>query len=445
MIDKKAGFISLVLFCAAMAPFGTTGTAMAGGEDIGASHDASAISDPLQYANDAIARYRPLKCKKSKSPLFRAGPSDLLELEIISDFRRINADTYDEEGGDSGVISYLDKKNRRQYVPVFIKDRGNSRRDSCEWVPLRITFESPKVKKKLDRSLGDSSRDGDRLVRTYNELKAMRKGVPLLKGTSQKDNIFRKLGDDIKIVTHCGKSTWRHVGGDTKEEQENRLLQEYYIYQVLDQMKSTTLKTRLAEITYRDPGGNLLLTRKAFFREPKSKLAKRCGLSNKSYPGVAVKGFNKTSLFQLELFNQFVYSKDYDLEEESNINVLYGKDGQKYVGPYDFDLSGIIAPEYRPNRKTVEENLKENFQPWLKSRDGDEMAIVQIFFMVRKKAKMRNVLTSSLLNEEKKAHMLNWFDSYMAALEQFLERNRALKPELIKGLELWSRSKKKRK
>ena len=70
------------------------------------------------------------------------------------------------------------------------------------------------------------------------------------------------------------------------------------------------------------------------------------------------------------------------------------------------------------------------------------MAIVQVFFMVSKKEKMLRVLVTSLLNEEKKAHMLNWFDSYMGALKQFLKRNKALKPELIGGLELLSQSKK---
>ena len=327
MINSKAVFIFLVLF-PILTGIEIVNTSIAGGADTEAPKDAKIASKHKQYAKELFDRYKPLKCKKSKSPLFRADPSDLLKLEIISNFNRINTDTYDEEGGDSGVISYVDRVKTTQYVPVFIKDRGNSRRDSCEWVPLRIKFESPRIKEELDRSLEALPQEQDRLVSIYNELGTRRKDDPLLKGTSQKNNIFRKLGDDIKIVTHCGKSTWKRVGGDAQEQQENRLLLEYYIYQVLDQTRSTILKTRLAEITYKDPTGNVMLTRKAFFREPNSKLAKRCGLSHKSPQGIETKDLDEVSSFQLDLFNNFVYSKDYDREEGLNIIYLYGKEGQ---------------------------------------------------------------------------------------------------------------------
>ena len=384
-------------------------------------------------ASAIIERYRPLHCKSSKSPLFQAGPNDLLRLDIISDFAHVNKETYSETGGDSAIISYLDKNGERKYIPAFVKDRGNSRRDFCEWVPLRIIFESPDIEKQLERTLKNIPPGEEKLVKMYRELKAIRK-KPLTKGVGQKDNIFRKLGDDIKLVTHCGKSTWKRVGGDTQEEQEERLLQEYYIYQVLNQLHSVTLKTRLAEVTYRDPAGNILITRKAFFREPRSRLAKRCGLSNHPYPSIESNGINPVSWFQLELYNEFVYFKDYG-RDGRNVNWLYRNDGQIFAGPYDFDLSGIIVPDYRPNSNSLEGNLQDYFQSWINLHDGDEMAAVQIFFIVAHKKSMRKVLEESLLNEKKRTHMLNWFDSYMAVLEQFVKTNRQLMPTLFNELE----------
>jgi len=392
------------------------------------------FSSASSRIDTVIKRYWPLQCKQSKSPLFQADANDVLKLEIISDFAHVNKETYSETGGDSAIISWQDKKGNTEHLPVFIKDRGNSRRDFCEWVPLRITFESPQIKKQLERLLEKIPPGEERLVAMYNELKSIRKDNPLTKGVPQRDNLFRKLGDDIKLVTHCGKSSWKRVGGDTREEQEERLLQEYYIYQVLDQMSSVTLKTRLAEITYRDPEGSILVTRKAFFREPKSRLAKRCGLSKRPWPGVEYKGIDDISWFQLELFNRFVYFKDYD-RDGRNINMLYRDDGKIFAGPYDFDLSGILVPDYRPNSATLEENLQHYFRSWIKYHDGDEMAVVQIFAMVENKNRMRSVLENSLLNEKKKAHMLNWFDSYMAVLEQFIKINWQLIPELVSELE----------
>ncbi len=397
----------------------------------------AAIACPVSQGenpDEIIDLYRPLQCRESNSPLFRAEPNDVLQLEMIADFAHINTDTYSETGGDSGILFYQDRQGRRHFLPVFIKDRGNSRRDFCEWVPLRIIFESPKLKAELEREVADTLPLRERLVAMYKALKAKRGDAPPPgKGVPQKDNLFRKLGDDIKLVTHCGKSSWRHVGGETRKAQEERLLQEYYLYRLLEQMGSVILKTRLAEITYRDPQGNPLITRKAFFREPKSRLAKRCGLSKRPYPDVPEKGIDETSWFQLELYNEFIYFRDYG-RDGRNVNLLYRDDGWIIAGPYDFDLSGIIVPEYRPNSRSVAQNLQDFFRPWLAYHDGDERALVQIHFMVAKRDAMRRVLEQSLLPAEKRKQMLAWFDSYMAELEQFLERNRILLPTLAERL-----------
>ncbi len=382
-----------------------------------------------------VEKYRPLQCKDSSSPLFQASPNDILRLEIIADFAHINKEIYSETGGDSAIILYEDQKGEKQILPAFIIDRGHSRRDFCEWVPLRIVFETPETESVLKQSLQGRSPSEKNLVPLYNKLKMIRKSTPLDKGHPRKENLFSRLGDDIKLVTHCGKSSWKRVGGETREEQEERLLQEYYIYQVLDQMHSVTLKTRLAEITYRDPEGNILLTRKAFFREPRSRLAKRCGMSKRPYPGVESKGIDELSWFQLQLYNEFVYFKDYG-RDGRNINMLYREDGKVFVGPYDFDLSGIIVPDYRPNSASLEENLQHYFKRWIEYHAGDEMAAVQIFFLVARKNAMRKVLEESLLSEKKKKHLLSWFDSYMSVLEQSVETNRRLMPALFNELEL---------
>jgi len=414
---------------------GLLGLSPIAGSTINAAQDLSIVSPPrlAGSSKDVVEEYRPLQCKKSKSPLFQAEANEVLKLDIIADFNYINKEIYSETGGDYGIVSYVDTDKERKYVPVHIKDRGNSRRDFCEWVPLRISFEDPMINQELQQSLAGGVEESERLVTIYKRLKSMRRNVPFSEGFSQKRNIFRALGDDIKLVTHCGKSTWKWVGGETQKEQEDRLLQEYYLYQVLGQMNSTVLKTRLAEITYRDPAGNVLVTRKAFFREPRSKLAKRCGLSKRPYSDVADRGINDISWFQLKLYNAFIYFKDYD-RDGRNVNMLYGKDGQIFVGPYDFDLSGIIAPGYRPNSNTMEENLEEYFKDWVKHHDGDQISMVQIFFMVSNREKMRNVLVGSLLGEQERTYLLAWFDSYMAVLEQYIERNGTQMPELFDAL-----------
>jgi len=394
-----------------------------------------ATQNLINQANKTYNKYKRVKCKQSKSPLFQASASDVLKMEMLADFNYINTETYSDEGGDSGIILYWDKSGEAHNIPVFIKDRGNSRRDTCEWVPLRILFESQKVQDELNGLLGEMPDNEKKMVKLYELLKLKRKAEPFIDGVSQKNNVFSKLGDDIKLVSHCGKSEWKRVGGETKEQQERRILLEYYIYRILNELHTTTLKTRLAEITYRDPTGKEMLTRKAFFREPVGKMAKRCGLSRKKYPGVEYGDFDAVSLFQLELYNKFIYSNDYEIEERNTIT-LYSKDGSRYLAPYDFDLIGIIVPDYRPNGKSVEQFRVEDFQPWVQAQEGSEMAIVQISIMLNKKSKMRNVITNAVLAKADKEMLLNWFDSYMVVLEDFMEKSKKTNPDLVKGLEL---------
>jgi len=428
------------VFCKAFLTFvliNVTAVSVAGAGGV-PTHVGDAI-DPTEVlineASDTYDKYKRLKCKKSKSPLFQASPSDVLKVEMLADFNYINTETYNEDGGQPGIFLYKDELKKAHYIPVSIEDRGNSRRDSCEWVPLRILFESEDVQDEINGLLGLMPDSEKKMVALYELLKLKRKDDAFPGGTSQKNNIFKKLGDDIKVVTHCGKSSWKRVGGETKEQQESRILLEYYIYQILDQLRTTGLKTRLAEVIYRDPTGKEMLTRKAFFREPLGKMAKRCGLSHKADPDVKYKDFDPVSLFQLELYNKFIYSNDYEIEERNTIT-LYAEDGSRYLAPYDFDLIGIIVPGYRPNGKTVEQFRVEDFQPWIQSLEGNEMAIVQIFIMLKKKLKMRNVILNALLAEKDKQHLLSWFDSYTAVLEQFMEKSKQTNPDLVKGLEL---------
>ncbi len=393
------------------------------------------VQNLINQADKTYDKYKRVKCKQSKSPLFQASPSDVLKMEMLADFNYINTETYSDEGGDSGIVLYWDESGDAHNLPVFIKDRGNSRRDTCEWVPLRILFESRDVQEELNSLIGKMPDNKKKMVKLYELLKLKRKAEPFIDGVSQKNNVFSKLGDDIKLVSHCGKSEWKRVGGDTKEQQERRILLEYYIYRILNELRTITLKTRLAEITYRDPTGKEMLTRKAFFREPIGKMAKRCGLSRKKYPGVEYGDFDAVSLFQLELYNKFIYSNDYEIEERNTIT-LYGRDGSRYLAPYDFDLIGIIVPDYRPNGKSVEQFRVEDFQPWIQTQEGSEMAIIQIAIMLNKKSKMRNVITNAILAKSDKEMLLNWFDSYMAVLEGFMEKSKKTNPDLMEGLEL---------
>ncbi len=330
------------------------------------------------------SEYQPIACAPSTIDLFENDdPFDVLDVTLRADFDTINGASNKDDAKSPGTLTYVDPTLG---IPVTIdttvEARGKSRFTYCGWRPLRLRF--------------DSDPNGT-----------------LLEGT----------GKVIKIVTHCGyKSGDQWILGGTPEEHTRRLMQEFVLYEILGTTGTAALETRLARITYEDPNGLLIETNYAFFREREKRAAQRCGLERlESDEGDPSLPSNPTSLFQVQFHHKFLFSHDYSPEFEHNVIRMGSPSGMEYYMPYDFDLSGIIRPEYFKNNDwSIEEN-GEHLISWLSSQSNQELVCVQVTALLQHEEEMRQRITESLVDTEGKARLQEWFEDHIQRLKNFLE------------------------
>lgn len=329
------------------------------------------------------------KCSPSTSPLFREGyASNVINLEVVADIKAIhriinNEGTESPNNKFSAVISYTEG-NQKIKIPAIVKGKGGVR-TTCQFPPLEFHFQKDNTT-----------------------------------APGQSSNLFTGLGDKARLVTHCGKSNIPQLGHRTRKGQEEKLLFEFYLYQVLDTLKSTTLKTRLVKTTYIDPKGQVLDTVYSFFRETKKNVAKRCGLKTEAAPTETIPHKNSLSETQLILLENLVANSDYATDatttspggtktsDDHNVYTFYNQKGEKIFAPYDFDLSSIISNDfddrsYLPNSLVTEEEIK--VANYILARSPEMLKIIN------------QSLMSPSLKSKVSAHITNTMTRYQTLLK----------------------------
>jgi hypothetical protein len=269
------------------------------------------------------------------------------------------------------------------------------------------------------------------LKQYYDLLKA--EGVDNAKSAkSPSHTIFSKLGDDVKIVTHCGNAYWEHVGGKDTAAQNTKIMSEYYLYKMLAEFRLPIESARLAHITYFNADGTSAYSdinksggtdhfKLAFFREPPTSVARRCGLLSKKPENTGNDYYGKSdkaSSFQADFVNKFAFNNDYTLAGQ-NMNKFYNKDGDIFYGPYDFDLSGVIDLNYPKNSDTIEGNVSD-FIRYL-SNEKQEWSIPMAKRALAARPAMQRILDQAQLPESNKKRFQEWLTKTMKGLEKFVK------------------------
>jgi len=356
--------------------------------------------------------FSPYQCKESKSPLLtNDNPHDYLDIKIITDFNTL-LDKKDSTYRPA-ILSYDLNEIESVELPILIRGRGNSRRKYCHFIPLKIVFDKGDQLSAITNSK-DLKTQYNAYSKYFNENPELYKDF---QGYEQEDNIFKKVGKKAKIITHCGNqknNNW--ILGGNEETQQNRVLQEHYIYKMISSFTSMSLRSKLLNITYLNKDGITLTTEMGIILEPKSSLAKRCSLSLTRNVSKA----NITAKKNIEFLNHFFYQKDYYFNNH-NMIPLYSEN-EIYFTPYDYDLSGIIQPNYGKNFGHHSKYLSR-FQDWLnKDYTKNKLFVTtQVNTFLNKEKKMRSMISDSFLSEKVMNDMLDWFDTYSQALKNTLD------------------------
>lgn len=421
--------------------------------------------DSLLRAADTpeVALYKSLKprtCESSESSMFKNSIAEVAKpITIKGD---IDAIFRSHKPNYAVILNPNSKDDESKFIPVFIENRGNSRASYCEIKPVRIKFmlqpADPKLISKLAKREDDWKKvgisheahqkiisgfaagmsDSEKLQAYYNAfIESQPKDNTAGVGFAQaKDSFFGQMGNDVKFVTHCGKpSGFPVLGGPNYEVQREHLLNEFYIYRIINEFKTTIIKSSLLEVTYElanAPGNAVSFdgTTKVlgFLRESKTRLADRCDLLTRHEQGV--REDNAISRVQSDFINNLFVSLDYGLDFEHNTELLYDAEGRSVYSTYDFDLSGIWTEEYGKNPGPIEDQAVRFRDSFLASYIGNETMISQVLFIIGKMAKIKAKIevaekTINPRASASKKKFVRWIEAFEPVLVDFIAKNEA--------------------
>jgi len=220
----------------------------------------------------------------------------------------------------TGPISTLiEEKENRSELPfvlraedvehlIKVRVRGNSRLRLCDAPPARLNFVKSKTK----------------------------------------NTVFAGQ-NKLKLVTHCH---------DSDPAQAN-ILQEYSVYKMFSIISDVGYKVRLVQISYSDTEKRLKrdsIVRYGFLIESASELADRFDGKRVQVPSVSLGSLDKQQAAKVFVFNYMIGNTDWSLiaadgsDECCHNTHLIDIDSQRFMVPYDFDLSGLVNASYaRPD------------------------------------------------------------------------------------------------
>ena len=307
------------------------------------------------------AQTQQLEMVPSDTVLFSS--PEMLETWLELDLERLLADVGDDRNEHLGRWSYMDDDGMTTEMSVFVRTRGNSRRQpaTCSFPPLRLRFREDQV------------------------------GNTLFAGQ-----------DKLKLVTHCRTEI---------REYQQYLLEEYLLYHVYQMVSELSFRVRLARVTYSDRRQNVpRIMRAGFFLEDKHAMAARLG-------GTIVKRgerageLDAATTATLEVFQYLIGNVEWNLDDHDNIEVV-DIGGEYFPVPVDFDVAGVIAPPYaQPDEALGVQRVGDRvFRGACRPRDELDAALG--VFTQRKDDIYALYRSFPLLEDERRERTLAYFDEF---------------------------------
>jgi hypothetical protein len=244
----------------------------------------------------------------ARARLFDA--AEPLALTLTADFGAITKQRGTEKRDLPGVLSYVAASGESVALPVQLRTRGHFRLATCQYPPLKVTF------------------DREHSAHT----------------------LFAHQGG-LKLSVQCR-------GG---RSYANYVLEEYLIYRAYNLLTERSFRVRLARVTYADAAGkHAPETRNAFFVEDDDRMARRNAGQVFEQKGVLQPDLDFEQMGVTAVFQYMIGNTDWAVSALHNIVLIRDSSGVLYPVPYDFDWSGVIwtpyaQPDPRLQIRTVRE------------------------------------------------------------------------------------------
>jgi antitoxin component of RelBE/YafQ-DinJ toxin-antitoxin module len=243
----------------------------------------------------------------------------VINISIESDFKNLVKHKFKDEY-QPAILRYSVSDTVTVPRKITIKPRGNMRRSTCYFPPLKLNF--PK-----------------------------------------KEAVLRQIKefDKMKMVVNCKK-------GETSQQY---LLSEYYAYKVFNIITDVSFRVNLIEVTYIDTGEKYKSgTSYAYIIESIDQIAKRNNAIPFELKNLSDKYINQECLANIYLFQYLIGNTDWSIPAGHNINMIKSSDPlqvKPLAIPYDFDYAGIVNTNYA----VPDERLGRSYREGLAHLRGD--------------------------------------------------------------------------
>ena len=275
------------------------------------------------------------------------------------------------------TLTYFDPDGRMINKSISIRPRGKSRRNACEFPPLRIKFNK------------------DELV---------------ARGWSKKHK-------SLKLVTHCNEGLTAN----------RNVLKEYLAYRIYNELAENSLKVQLLKVNYEDIHTGTKLEKYAMLLEDIDELAERLGGREVEGFSRKAKEFDKQNLQIFSVFQYMIGNTDWTIEMYRNVKFIQTEDGKKMkIIPYDFDSSGFVAPAYaKPNPNHKLQSIQQRLFLGKFSNKQERARVIELF--KEKQASIYNLVKKfEKLDQLGRLELLSYLDSFYATINREILLNKAM-------------------
>lgn len=214
---------------------------------------------------------------------------------------------------------------------VEVKTRGKSRREICDFPPVKIRFSGASA---LPDSLAD---------------------MPV-----------------IKVVSTC----------NTQEESERIMLKEYLMYQLFNQLTDESFRVKLANFQFKEKSNQRIYHETtAFLLEDEATLAKRLNGTIIHPKVMSPAGVDTLSMDRVSVFQFMIGNTDWNVYNLHNIRVIRQPELRRVIAiPYDFDYAGAVDASYAmPGMGVPTKDVKQRYYLGLCRPEADIQRVLLLF------------------------------------------------------------------
>jgi hypothetical protein len=318
------------------------------------------------YKNDKVFK-KNFKATSDSKGLF--DNEEVMKVTIESDFKNLVKRKFKDED-QPAVFKYYYHDTIVVKRNIAITPRGNMRKGTCFFPPLKLNFLKSEV--------------------VLKEMKEF---------------------DKMKMVMDCKR-------GATYEQY---LLSEYFVYKMQNIITEYSYRVRLIQVTYVDTSDKYkTATRYAFLIENKNQLGERLNAMPIDNKNVRDQLTDMPTLANAYLFQYLIGNTDWSIPGRHNLQLIKSKDPSiyaPYVIPYDFDYAGIVNANYAiPDENLGISSVTERVYRGVCIPEVEIKNAVKNF-IAKKEQIYKLYQDTDLLDKNNSRFTLKYLDSFYATIE----------------------------